>query len=213
MNTYFVKSFEEDFSSKTLKGTRKVTFQTAQDILTSKVLKPNTKSFGRKQRLSTTILHKNYLKTYRPQGIIFCTKSKPSYVLPCDFVVLTTADKIITHYYRIKNNLHIYYNHTLIPGFENFIFKNFLELISQCPTVETAWKKVNVFRKIKGYPILQDSKKRLLAYNEAVFEKPIKIEPVGLFGRNKLCRKIARDYKIPYYRSARDFYQKMAKTI
>ena len=118
MNTYFVKSFEEDFSTKTLVGKKKKAFQTLDNILSTNIIKPNTVSFGQKRRLSTTILHKNYNKTYRPQGIIFQTDANPDYVLPFDLVLLSDANKIVVHYYRIKNNLHVYYNHKLIAGFE-----------------------------------------------------------------------------------------------
>ena len=116
MNTYFVKSFEEDHSTKTLVGKKKKTFQTLGNILSTLKIKPNTKSFGQKLRLSTTILHERYRKTYRPQGVIFQTEAKPDYVLPFDLVLLSNAEKIVVYYYRIKNNLHVYYNHKLIGG-------------------------------------------------------------------------------------------------
>ena len=63
---YFVKSFEEDFILKTVRGKKKVSFQSLKEIINKGIIKPNTLSFGRKMRLSTTILHTNYLKTYRP---------------------------------------------------------------------------------------------------------------------------------------------------
>src|SRR3989344_1044126 len=108
---YYVKSFEDYFVLKRIRGKKKVPFQTIKNILKAKIIKPNTKSFGRKNRLSTTIIHKNYLKTYRPHGLIFKTRQKPDYVMPFDFVLLTAAEKIVVHYLRIKNDLHFYYNH------------------------------------------------------------------------------------------------------
>ncbi|MCD4666881.1 hypothetical protein K8R47_03665 [archaeon] len=97
-NRYYVKSLEEDFHTKTLKNKRKVNFQSIHDILKTKKIKPNTKSFGCERRLSTTIIHKNYLKSYRSQGIIFQTSEKPDCILPFDLVLLSKADKIIVHY-------------------------------------------------------------------------------------------------------------------
>ena len=104
---YFAKSFEEDFATKTLKGRQKVSYQTVYDVFKTKKLKPNTKSFGRKRRLSCTILGEQYTKTYRPQGVIFKTREKPDYVLPFDLVLLSATDKIVVHYYRIKNQFRL----------------------------------------------------------------------------------------------------------
>src|SRR3989338_6286873 len=101
---YYVKSFEEDLVLKTLKNKKKVKFQTIEDVVKTKTIKLNTLSFGHKKRLACTILHKNYLKTYRPQGLIFMTKQKPNHVTPFDLVLLTDTDKIIVQYYRIKDS-------------------------------------------------------------------------------------------------------------
>lgn len=206
---YYIKSFEEDFATKSLSGVSKVTFQSADNIIKNKKIKPNTKSFGMKRRLSTTILSDNYTKTYRSQGIIFKTSMRPDYVLPFDLALLINAKKIVVHYYRIKNNLHIYYNHELIDGFEAFIFKNFNSLIKKFLSLNDVWLAVNKFRKQKGYSRLPKSKFRLVEYNEAVFERAIRIEPVALFGRSKLGRSIAKKYKMPYYSSAKDFFTKL----
>lgn len=208
---YFVKSFEEDFYTKTLKGKKKISFQSIHNVIKTKVLRPNTKSFGRERRLSTTIIHKNYLKTYRSQGIIFQTKEKPSYILPFDLVLLSDAKKIVVHYYRIKDNLHIYYNHNLIPGFKKFIFKNFDEMIKKFPTLSKVWTEVNKFRTKAGHKKLQIQKHRLIEYNEAAFTKPIKIKPIALFGYRKQAREIAKKYNLPYFRSAKEFFKNLKK--
>lgn len=205
---FYVKSFEEDFILKTIKGEKKVAFQSIQEIINTKEIKPNTKSFGKKMRLSTTILHDNYLKTYRPQGIIFITKQKPDYILPFDLVLLTAAEKIVVHYYRIKDKLHLYYNHSLIPGFEEFVFGNFNDLIKKFPKIDKVWKSVNVFRKSKGFKILPKQKYRLIEYNEAVFHKPVKIEPIAIFGYRKNANELAKIFGLPHYVSAKEFYKK-----
>ncbi len=181
-NFYFVKSLEEDFHAKTLKGTQKINFQSVGDMIRQKVIHTNTKSFGRVSRLSTTILNPNYLKTYRAQGIIFQTKISPAYILPFDLVVLSDVKKIVVHYYRIKDNLHFYYNHELIPGFEKFIFKDFAKLLKRFPTHKEVWREVNIFRSKAGYKKLPLSKRRLIEYNEAVFERSVPITPLAIFG-------------------------------
>jgi hypothetical protein len=204
---YFVKSFEEDFATKTLRGNKKITYQTVYDIVKSNKIKPNTKSFGRKRRLSCTILNNTYNKTYRPQGIIFKTNQRPDYILPFDLVLLSATNNIIVHYYRIKNNLHVYYNHTLIPGFDKFIFKDFNVMIKKYPSPTTAWAAVNKFRKKNGFESLPKQKFRLVEYNEAVFHSPVKIKPVAIFGYHPETINIARKLGLPHYISAKQFYR------
>jgi len=206
--TYFVKSLEEDFKTKTLEGDKKIDFQSIEDILSTKIIKPNTKSFGQDYRLSTTILHKNYLKTYRPQGIIFTTKENPAYVVPFDLVLLSDAEKIVVHYYRIKDNLHFYYNHRLLPGFESFIFRDLKALLEKFPTHNNVWEALNSFRKEAGFKELPKSKHRLIEYNEAVFERPVVIEPVGIYGSSKKAKEVAKAHNLPHYRTAKEFYNK-----
>ncbi|MFC1755439.1 hypothetical protein ACFL96_18960 [Thermoproteota archaeon] len=208
---YFVKSFEEDFYTKTLKGKRKVSFQSLGNAIKTKTLKPNTKSFGRERRLSTTILSDNYLKTYRPQGIIFQTSVKPDYVLPFDLVLLSDAKKIVVHYYRIKENLHMYYNHTLIDGFKKFVFKDFKAMLKKFPSPEHAWRAVNIFRKKKGRGLLPKSKHRLVEYNEIVFHKPVKIKPVAIYGYRKEARALAKKQGLPHFISAKTFWEHLNK--
>jgi hypothetical protein len=203
-----VKSFEEDFSTKTLIGKEKRTFQTIDDILETNTIKPNTKSFGQKRRLSTTILHKNYTKTYRPQGIIFQTNVSPDYILPFDLVLLSDAKKIVVHYYRIKDDLHVYYNHKLIEGYEEFIFQNIDLMLKKFSSPKSVWIAVNGFRIGHGYAALPKSKYRLVEYNEAVFLKPIKIIPIALFGYRKHARLLADKYGLKYFRSAKEFYER-----
>ena len=131
---------------------------------------------------------------------------KPDYIFPFDLVLLSVTNKIIVHYYRIKNNLHVYYNHTLIPNFEKFIFKDFNSMIEKYPSPEIAWEEVNKFRKESGYESLVHQKFRLAEYNEVIFHKPIKIKPVALFGYKKETRIIAKKLNLPYYASAKQFY-------
>ncbi len=206
---YFSKSLEEDFATKTLKGDKKVNYQTIDSIIRTQTIKPNTRSFGQRRRLSTTILTDQYVKTYRPQGIIFTTTDRPDYVLPFDLVVLTGAEKIVVHYYRIKNNLHLYYNHDLLAGFEQFVFKSLSKLLVEIPSPAEAWKRVNQFRKEAGLKPLPLSKFRLVEYNEAVFHQPVNIQPVAIYGYRKESRAMARKYGLPHFVTAKAFYQSL----
>ena len=207
-NIFYVKSLEEDMISKTLKGKKKVSFQTVENMVKTKKIKLNTKSFGREKRLSTTILHKNYTKTYRPQGIIFQTNNKPEYVSPFDLVLLSNAKNIIVHYYRIKNNIHFYYNHKLIPGFEKFLFKDFKKMIKKYNSPMAAWKDVNKFRRSHDHASLPKQKYRLVEYNEAVFHKNIKIKPIALFGYRENSRKKAKSLNLPHFVTAKKLWEK-----
>jgi hypothetical protein len=207
---YFVKSLEEDFVSKTLKGKKKVSFQTVTDMVRRKRILPNTKSFGRKMRLSCTILDKQYTKTYRPQGIIFQTKQKPDYISPFDLVLLSDAKKLVVHYYRIKDNLHMYYSHKLIPGYEKFMFKDFHALLKKYPSPKAVLKSVNAFRMKHGHPRLERQKYRLIQYNEVVYHRIVNIKPIAIFGYRKNTRQIAKRLGLPYFVSAKSFYKKVS---
>ena len=203
---YYAKSFEEDFCTKTLVNKKKVTFQSAFDIVRTKTIRRNTKSFGKKRRLSCSILHKKYLRTYRPQGIIFQTAQKPSEMFPFDLTVVAATKDIIVHYYRIKNKLHIYYSRKLIPGFEKFKFKQFSLMIKKYPSPKNVWKDINRFRKKNRFNVLPKQKYRLVEYNEAIFYKDVKIKPIALFGYRKETIKIAEKLNLPHYISAKHFF-------
>lgn len=90
---FFAKSFEKDFILKTLNGKKKEKFQSIHEVLKTKTLKPNTKSFGRKKRLACSFLHKNYLKTYRAQGLIFKTNQKPNHIYPFGYCGIIRCKK------------------------------------------------------------------------------------------------------------------------
>jgi hypothetical protein len=121
--------------------------------------------------------------------------------------VLAATKDIIVHYYRIKNKLHVYYNHTLIPNFDKFIFKDFKTMIKKYPSSKETWKAVNKFRKRNGYNELPLQKFRLVEYNEAIFHKAIKIKPIAIFGYNKESSRISEKLNLPHYVSAKHFYQ------
>ena len=208
---FFAKSFEEDFILKTINKKKKEDFQSIQDILKTKNINLNTKSFGRERRLACSFLHKNYLKTYRSQGIIFQTNQKPDYIYPFDLVLLSDAKKIIVQYYRIKENLHMYYNHKLILGFEKFVFKDIAGLLKRFPNLDIVQKEVNKFRVEHGYNELPKQKHKLIEYNEVIFHKPVKIIPVAIFGYKKIAKEIAKQHNLPHFTTAKNFYESIKK--
>ena len=208
---HFAKSFEEDFVLKTLRGKKKVDFQSIDNVIKTKIIRLNTKSFGRERRLACSVLNENYLKTYRPQGLIFQTKTKPDFIYPFDLVLLSDAKKIVVHYYRIKNNLHMYYNHNLIPGFEKFVFREINQMLKEFPSPKKSWKAVNKFRTKALYKKLPKQKYRLVEYNEVIFHKPVKIKPIAIFGYRKNSRKIAKKLGLPHFVTAKEFFNKLWK--
>jgi len=204
---FFAKSFEDDFVLKTVNKKKKEDFQSIHNILKTKTIRLNTRSFGRKRRLACSFLHDNYLKTYRSQGLIFKTSQKPNHIYPFDLVLLSDAKKIVVQYYRIKENLHVYYNHKLIAGFEKFVYKNISSLLRKFPTLDIVWAEVNAFRLKNGYKELPKQKHKLIEYNEVIYYEPIKITPVAIFGYKKIAKDIAKQYNLPYFRSAKKFYE------
>ncbi len=202
---FFVKSFEEDFVLKTMIEKVKVPSQSVQDIISSKIIKPNTESFRQNKRLACTYLTQNYFETYREQGLIFSTKEKPDHIYPFDLAVLTKNNDIIVEYYKIENSLDVYYNHVLIEGYERFLFDSFNDMLKLIKSPYDALQKVNQFRKENGYQELSKDKIKLLSFNETVFERPIKINPVAIYGGNVLSKQIAKKYHLPHFKSAKEF--------
>ncbi|MBT7902276.1 hypothetical protein HN587_00285 [Candidatus Woesearchaeota archaeon] len=208
---FFAKSFEDDFILKTLKEKEKINYQSIHNIIKTNTIKPNTKSFGRERRLACSFLHENYLKTYRSQGLIFTTNKKPDFIYPFDLVLLSDAKKIIVQYYRIQNNLHIYYNHNLIPGFKKFVFENIPSLLKKFPTLNIVWDQVNKFRTTNNHKTLSKQKHKLIEYNEVIHHTPIKITPIAIFGYKKIAREIAKQHSLPHFTSAKKFYESLKK--
>lgn len=206
MDTFYVKSFEDDYSTKTLVGDQKEVIQTAADIVQGRVILPNTISFGKERRLCTTILCPNYTITYRPQGIIFQTDEQPDYILPFDMSLVSQAQEMVVEYYKIKDNIHLYYNHPLIPDCERFFFQNLEDMIAAIPSPQDAWRLVNEFRVSHCFQPLRPEEFRLVQYNEAVFSNPVTIQPSALFGEDNLGRQLSSELGLPLYASAADFY-------
>jgi hypothetical protein len=204
---YYVKSLEDDFVSKTLKGKRKLACQSADNMISTGTIKPNTLSFGRSMRLSCTILSDQYTKTYRRQGVIFQTDDNPDYVMPFDLALLTEADSVTVDYYKIRKNLHAYYTRDLIKGFEGFMFHDFRSMTKRFASPEDSWTEVNEFRKEAGYRSLPRSKYKLVEYNEAVFHSPVKSNIVAIFGKNRNAKALAEKNHLLWFPSAEEFYR------
>ncbi|MCX6823455.1 MAG: hypothetical protein NTX91_05735 [candidate division SR1 bacterium] len=203
---YFVKSMEEDFVLKMLVGEHKVINQTIENIIETGIIHPNTVSFNEPVRLSTTILGDNYVETYRPEGIIFETEQQPKHIFPFDLIVLTDNDTFEVHYYKMESNLGFFYQRNLISGYEQFKCKSYDELIQKYPTIQSVLDAVNAFRLQHGFQALPEDKARLIHYNEAVFQEPVKIRPVAIFGTNEKSKKMAELFHLPYFDSAKAFY-------
>ena len=103
----------------------------------------------------------------------------------------------------------MYYNHNLICGFEKFVFKNTDTLIKEFPTLKKVWKDVNKFRSNAGYKSLPIQKHRLIEYNECIFQKPVRIKPIAIFGYRKIAKEVAKEYNLPHFRTAKEFYNSL----
>lgn len=204
---YFVKSMEEDFVLKMLVWEQKIANQTIENILETLTINPNTVSFNEPVRLSTTILWKNYVETYRPEGIIFETQQEPKHIFPFDLIVLTDNDTFEVHYYKMEGNLWFFYQRNLIKWYENFKCKDYSELLQKYPTIEDVLNAVNIFRTENGFKPLPEDKARLIQYNEAVFQEPVKIKAVAIFWTNTKSKEIAKIANLPHFDSAKEFYK------
>ncbi len=204
---YFVKSMEDDFVLKMLVWEEKIANQTIENILETLTINPNTVSFNEPVRLSTTILGKNYVETYRPEWIIFETEQTPKHIFPFDMIVLTDNDTFEVHYYKMEWNLGFFYQRNLIPWYEKFKCTNYEDLIQRYPTIQDVIDAVNIFRIQNWFRALPEEKTRLIHYNEAVFQEPVHIKAVAIFWKNKKSQEIAKKYNLPYFSSAKEFYE------
>ena len=204
--TYFVKSMEEDFVLKMLVWDQKVVNQTIENIMTTLTINPNTVSFNEPVRLSTTILWKNYVETYRPEWIIFETEQQPKHIFPFDLIVLTDNDTFEVHYYKMEWNLWFFYQRNLIPDYEQFKCSSYDEIIRKYPNIQSVLDAVNAFRIHHWFQALPEDKARLIHYNEAVFQEPVKIRPVAIFGTNQRSQEVAKIFHLPHFASAKEFY-------
>jgi len=198
---------EEDFVLKMLVGEQKIKNQTIENILEMLTINPNTVSFNEPVRLSTTILWKNYMETYRPEWIIFETEQEPKHIFPFDLIVLTDNDTFEVHYYKMEGNLWFFYQRNLIPWYEKFRCSSYEELIQKYPTLDDVLQAVNTFRIQNGFKAVPEDKTRLIQYNEAVFQEPVKIKPIAIFWTNEKSKQIAEMFKLPHFNSAKEFYE------
>jgi len=208
---YFVKSMEEDFVLKMLVWEQKLVNQTVENILETLTINPNTVSFNEPVRLSTTILWKNYVETYRPEWIIFETQQEPKHIFPFDLIVLTDNDTFEVHYYKMEWNLWFFYQRNLIEWYEQFKCKSYDDIIEKYSNIQTVLEAVNKFRIENGFKALPEDKVRLIQYNEAVFQEPVKIKPVAIFGTNERAKQVAKISNLPYFNSAKEFYESIEK--
>lgn len=198
---------EDDLILKMLVWEQKIANQTIENILETVTINPNTVSFNEPVRLSTTILWKNYVETYRPEWIIFETEQEPKHIFPFDLIVLTDNDTFEVQYYKMEGNLWFFYQRNLIPWYEKFKCSSYEDLIQKYPSVETVLNAVNDFRIQNGFKALPEDKTRLIHYNEAVFQEPVKIKPVAIFGTNEKSKQVAKVFNLPHANSAKEFYE------
>jgi hypothetical protein len=55
---------------------------------------------------------------------------------------------------------------------------------------------------------LPESKSKIIKYNEAVFEEPIKITPIAIYWTNQKSKDLSDMSNLPHFESAREFYDR-----
>ena len=190
-----------DLEEKKLKTTtnfngKKRTCQNIDEILTNKVLKPNTLHDMLNKRLCVSKPTKEFNESYRPCGIIFKTNNKPNNCSPLDMMALTTGKSFTSSDYSSK----------FLKGSKDLIFTSAGEMLIKFPKPALALKEFNKIRKNNGLGNL--SFKNIRKYNEICFENDIKIIPVALFGNCKEIKEIAKKFNLPVFKSVKDFLEK-----
>jgi hypothetical protein len=205
-SVFYVKSMEGDFTLKTLIKWEKVTHQTIEKILETLEILPNTISFNEPMRLSTTALSKEYVETYRPEWLIFQTTHQPKHYFPFDLILLSDNDEFEEHYYEMQHRLWDFYVRNLIAWYEKFKFSSFEEMIKTYPSPAHSLSAVNTFRTENWFLPLPESKSKIVKYNEAVFEEPIKIAPIAIYWTNQKSKDLSDAFNLPHFESAKAFY-------
>lgn len=213
---FYVKSLETNLATQRLVDGSKISFQTIEEMVASKHINPNTISFGQADRLACTILGTNYTQTYRAQGIVFQTNEAPDYISPFDLMLLANVpgEEIKSDYYSFIENLKEHYGRSLIPEYNDFLFKDPAEMLKEFPSPDVAWARVNAFRAVHGLTPVPESQKKLALYNEVIFHRPIIVEPVALFGMPELVphlRERAVALNLRVFPSAQEFYEKIVR--
>ena len=56
---------------------------------------------------------------------------------------------------------------------------------------------------------LSKQKHKLVEYNEVIFHKPVSVVPIAVFGYRKIVKEVAKRYGLPYFVSAKKFYESL----
>lgn len=168
----------------------KFTCQTLEGVLEDRLMKPNTRHPLLNDRLSVSLPTLGFTGQYRPEGILFTTESIPSYCSPFDLMALTYGQT-----FTFKD-----YGSGFLPGYGNFVFQNYEEMLRHFPTSKKAIESLNGFRTSHGLAPFAGT-----AYNELCFESEIRVEPVALVGNSEEIRRLSDFYRISRHASVNDY--------
>lgn len=160
--------------------------QTLEEVLQTRVLKPNTRHSQLRKRLCTSLICEGYPNTYRPEGLLYTTTNEPTYVVPFDMMALTAGQTMSSADYY----------HGFLPGFGRFRYASIEEMLKQYPDSARAIQALNQFREKYGLSCIEEETMR---YNECCFDSEIKITPLALIGSNEMYKALAMRYNLPHY--------------
>lgn len=196
--THYFKSMTEnngDYTTGTFNpsSSRTELCQTLKQILSSRVIAPNTVHCQIPKRLSASAFSINYNSTYRPEGLLFKTDENPDWVFPFDLMYLSEGESFTSADYHAR----------MLEGYESFCFPTLDEMAARFPVPGMAWEEMNKFRQERGLPAIAFNERK--AYNECIFFRELAIEPAAVIGSSKRLGNISGDFAIPIHPGIDDF--------
>jgi len=165
--------------------------QSLGDIITKKVIMPNTKHIHLNDRLCASVITNAYRGSYRPEGILFRTEQTPEYCSPVDIMALTDGETFTSSDCNSK----------FFGKSKELIFSSVDNMLLAYGSPEEAHEKLVEIRSSYGL----GSPEKPFLYNECCFESPVKIVLVGLVGESDAIAKAARNSGLMVYPTIETF--------
>lgn len=175
------------------------TSQTLREVLEARVIRPNTKHSKLPVRLSVSMPTPDFPGTYRPEGILFTTKTPLTYCVPLDLMALTNGQTFTSQDYWSD----------FLSGYEGFVFQGLDLMKDFFPDSKSALDAINVLRESQGLPLVP----KQMDYNEVCFENEVKIKPVGLVGISPELVQLGLENKLPVYSSIDGHFSNISHPI
>ncbi len=166
--------------------------QTLDQVLSTKVIKPNTTHSKLPNRLCVSLITQGFQGSYRPEGVIFSTTQKPNYCSPFDLMALTDGTTFTSSDF----------NSSFLKGSERFVFSDPTQMRSYFPNSDCSIKALNEFRRLNG---LGEIKYEEMKYNEFCFNNKVEIVPIAVVGTSQGIKDLSEKYGLLVYGSVKEY--------